>query len=74
MSVANCKDLGWSKDPGPTYLAGRLPAILLRSINEVDKKKIVMESIKSAGNYTVEAKLYAGISAKFKLNVESGRV
>lgn len=41
---------------------------------EVDKKKIVMESIKSAGNYTVEAKLYAGISAKFKLNVESGRV
>lgn len=41
---------------------------------EVDKKKIVMESIKSAGNYTVEAKLYAGISAKFKLDVKSGKV
>ena len=41
---------------------------------EVDKKKIVMEGIKVAGNYTVEAKLYAGIAAKFKLNVVSERV
>lgn len=41
---------------------------------EVDKKKIVMEGVKVAGNYTVEAKLYAGIAAKFKLNVVSEKV
>lgn len=41
---------------------------------DVDKKKIVTNSIKSAGTYTVEAKLYAGISAKFQLNVISENV
>ncbi len=38
---------------------------------EIDKKQIVMESnIKSLGNYTIEAKLYTGVVAKFNVVVE----
>ena len=31
---------------------------------QVDKRKIVSEDIKNFGNYEVEIKVYAGISAK----------
>jgi len=38
---------------------------------EVDKKQILLEnSIKQTGAYTIEAKLYSGIFAKFTLVVE----
>ena len=38
---------------------------------EIDKKQIVLESpIKSVGKYTVEAKLYTGVSTKFFVIVE----
>jgi large subunit ribosomal protein L9 len=38
----------------------------------VDKKKILLKSpIKSAGDYDVEIKLYAGVSAKIKVHVEN---
>lgn len=38
---------------------------------EIDKKQIVLENpIKSVGRYNVEAKLYAGVSAKFVVIVE----
>jgi len=37
---------------------------------QVDKRNIVLkESIKSTGTYTVEIKLYTGISAKLKLDI-----
>lgn len=44
----------------------------LNSANySIDKKQIVLENnIKSTGTYTIEAKLYTGIFAKFKLIVE----
>jgi large subunit ribosomal protein L9 len=36
----------------------------------VDKKQLILpEPIKSTGSYTVEAKLYAGINAKFTVDV-----
>lgn len=38
---------------------------------EVDKKQIYLESnIKMTGEYTIEAKLYSGVVAKFKILVE----
>lgn len=38
---------------------------------EVDKKQIIMETnIKSLGSYTIEAKLYTGVIAKFNIVVE----
>ena len=38
---------------------------------EVDKKQIVLDSpIKSVGKYSVEAKLYSGVTAKFVVVVE----
>ena len=38
----------------------------------VDKKQIVLkEPIKTAGEYEIEAKLFAGVSAKFKLIVKT---
>ena len=39
----------------------------------VDKRKLVMpkDAIKTFGAYTVEIKLYQGVSAKFTLNVKS---
>ena len=38
---------------------------------EVDKKQIIMETnIKALGNYTIEAKLYSGVIAKFNVVVE----
>lgn len=36
---------------------------------DVDKKKIVSGDIKAFGTYEVEAKLYTGVSAKFKVSV-----
>lgn len=36
---------------------------------EIDRRKIVMNDIKSYGEYTVEVKLYTGISAKLTLTV-----
>lgn len=36
---------------------------------DVDKKKIVSSDIKAFGTYEVEAKLYTGVSAKFKVSV-----
>ena len=45
--------------------------VLADSGYAVDKKQIVMGSpIKAVGNYTVEAKLYSGVSAKFCVIVE----
>lgn len=38
---------------------------------DVDKKKIVMETIKLAGTYDIEVKLYAEVSAKMKVVVLS---
>lgn len=39
---------------------------------EIDKKKIILnETIKNIGNFTVEIKLYEGVIAKLKLNVEA---
>lgn len=39
---------------------------------EIDKRKIVLPNpIKVAGNYTLEAKLYPGVSAKFTLEVRA---
>ena len=39
---------------------------------EVDRKKLMIhEAIKSLGVYTVEAKIYPGIAAEFKVKVES---
>ena len=39
---------------------------------ELDKKKLTLpEPVKSLGTYTVEAKLYPGVAAVFKLRVES---
>ena len=35
----------------------------------IDKKKIVMDSIKSLGNYTAIAKLHPKVSVKFKITV-----
>lgn len=38
---------------------------------EVDKKQIIMDTnIKNLGNYTIEAKLYSGVMAKFNIIVE----
>ena len=38
----------------------------------VDKKQIVLkDAIKNAGEYTIEAKLFAGVSAKFKVVVKT---
>ena len=36
---------------------------------DVDKKKIVAGDIKAFGTFDVEAKLYTGVSAKFKVSV-----
>lgn len=36
----------------------------------VDKKKIVMNTIKSIGTYTVEVKLYPEISTKIKISIK----
>ncbi|AOR24861.1 50S ribosomal protein L9 [Clostridium taeniosporum] len=36
---------------------------------EIDKKKIVMDTIKLAGNYEVEVKLYPEVSTKMKVNI-----
>ncbi|MBW8383394.1 MAG: 50S ribosomal protein L9 [Youngiibacter sp.] len=36
---------------------------------DVDKKKVVVETIKMVGSYDVEVKVYPEISAKFKLNI-----
>ena len=36
---------------------------------DVDKKKIVCKDIKSFGVHEVEAKLYNGVTAKFKVQV-----
>ena len=38
---------------------------------EVDKKQVVMDTnIKNLGNYTIEAKLYSGVVARFNVVVE----
>jgi large subunit ribosomal protein L9 len=37
---------------------------------KVDKKKIVMDTIKKIGNYDIEIKLYPGISSKVKVVIE----
>ena len=38
----------------------------------VDKKQVILkEPIKNAGEYTIEAKLFAGVSAKFKVVVKT---
>lgn len=37
----------------------------------VDKKKIVMDTIKLAGNYEVEVKLYPQVSTKMKVSIVS---
>lgn len=38
---------------------------------EVDKKQIILDTnIKTLGNYTIEAKLYSGVIAKFNVVVE----
>lgn len=38
---------------------------------EVDKKQVVMDTnIKNLGNYTIEAKLYSGVIARFNVVVE----
>ncbi|MBQ9792661.1 MAG: 50S ribosomal protein L9 [Clostridia bacterium] len=38
---------------------------------EVDKKQIILETnIKNLGNYTIEAKLYSGVIARFNVVVE----
>lgn len=36
---------------------------------DVDKKKVVVETIKMVGSYDVEVKIYPEISAKFKLSI-----
>ncbi|EES49791.1 50S ribosomal protein L9 [Clostridium botulinum] len=36
---------------------------------EIDKKKIVMDTIKLAGNYDIEVKLYPEVSTKMKVNI-----
>lgn len=36
---------------------------------EIDKKKIVMDTIKLAGNYEIEVKLYPEVSTKMKVNI-----
>lgn len=38
---------------------------------DIDKRKIVMNDIKSCGVYTAEVKLYTGISAKLNVEVEA---
>lgn len=39
---------------------------------EIDKKKVVLpETIKNIGTYTIDIKLYEGIVAKLKLNIEA---
>ncbi len=39
---------------------------------DVDRKKLIMnESVKSLGIYTAEARIYPGITGKFKIRVES---
>ena len=37
---------------------------------EVDRRKVVMKDIKAFGEYSVEVKLYTGISAKLNIKVE----
>lgn len=37
---------------------------------DVDKRKIVMEQVKQLGNYSVTAKLYSEVVAKFTVKVE----
>lgn len=37
---------------------------------DVDKRKIVMEQVKQLGNYSVTAKLYTDVVAKFTVKVE----
>ncbi len=38
---------------------------------EIDKKQVLMETnIKTLGNYTIEAKLYSGVMARFNVVVE----
>jgi len=37
---------------------------------DIDKKKIVMDTIKGKGNFTAEVKLYPGVSAKVKIEVK----
>lgn len=45
---------------------------LVKQNLNVDKKQIVLkEPIKFAGEYTIEAKLFVGVSAKFKLIVKT---
>ncbi|WP_252234566.1 50S ribosomal protein L9 [Clostridium sp. ZS1] len=36
---------------------------------EIDKKKIVMDTIKLVGNYDIEVKLYPEVSTKMKVNI-----
>ncbi|MDR5588341.1 MULTISPECIES: 50S ribosomal protein L9 [Clostridium] len=36
---------------------------------EIDKKKIVMDTIKLSGNYDIEVKLYPEVSTKMKINI-----
>ena len=36
---------------------------------EIDRRKLNMKDVKSVGDYTVEARLYTGISASFTLSV-----
>ena len=38
----------------------------------VDKKKVVMETIKIAGTYDVEIKLYPEVSTKIKVKIHAG--
>lgn len=38
---------------------------------EIDRKKLVTDTIKAFGTYTVVAKLYKGVAASFTVNVEA---
>lgn len=47
-------------------------ALIKKQYNvEIDKKKIVMDTIKVAGCYIIEVKLYPGVSTKMKVFVVS---
>ena len=52
------------------WLAKDVAELIRKQFNvEVEKKKIVMETIKVAGTYNIEVKLYPEISTKMKVMV-----
>lgn len=43
--------------------------LLAKNGVELDKRKIVMDNVKTLGDYVAELKLYTGVSAKLKIKV-----